>query len=177
MSEKKDEELFVINKKPIITKDELEAELESDKSVRRKGKKSLEEKLNNLSCYRNLKPDIISAPAHIVGHKKTPKPNSKRQAKIAETVEKKHKRKAVETKAKQAPKKAKLSKEKYNVLYETKPDDIWNGKEAPKETKEESNTETENDYLKPTKKVLVNVNIQLVLSLYRLHIVIRDLII
>lgn len=128
LADKKDEELFVINKKPIQVNEE--DTLGRHRSAR-KSAKNLEEKLNNLGCYRNLKPDPISAPAHLVRHRKSPDPDSRRQAKLSEASEKKVKtKKRFKTAGAHLPKpkKSKLSENKFDVCFETNPKSIeWNG--------------------------------------------------
>ncbi|CAF0745882.1 unnamed protein product [Brachionus calyciflorus] len=79
LSEKKDEDLFYIHKEKIpneISEEEIQP--------RKKQRLSLEEKLSNLKCYKNLQPDPASYPAHIVNDKKKPDETSKRQQKLKE---------------------------------------------------------------------------------------------
>ena len=131
LAEKKDEELFVINKKPTKLYEEAdEDENKGDDLLKRKAKKSLDEKLKSLGCYRNLNPDPISAPAHIVRQNKEARPNSKRQVKLAE-IEKK-KKTELDIKKKKGSinqpvaKKTKLGGDKFDVSFETNPTtDIW----------------------------------------------------
>lgn len=131
LAEKKDEELFVINKKPTKLYEEGdEDENKGDELSKRKARKSLDEKLKSLGCYRNLNPDPISAPAHLVRQNKEPRPNSKRQAKLAEKAKKKTEldkktKKAAYQAAQPVAKKTKGG-DKFDVYFETKPtDDIW----------------------------------------------------
>ena len=71
-AEKPDTDLFYINKASITAGD-----------AKKRVKLSLEEKMNNLHCYRLLRPDTEhSAPAHIVNIKQTPDHSSKRQTKL-----------------------------------------------------------------------------------------------
>ncbi len=51
----------------------------------------MQEKLNSLYCYRNLKPDKNSAPAHIIRDNRSPQKESKRQLKIKRLETKKFK--------------------------------------------------------------------------------------
>lgn len=129
MEHKKDEELFVINKKPTnLAQLHEDNEEGGDSVLKKKGKKSLDEKLNNLGCYRNLRPDPISAPAHIVAHRKDPQPDSKRQAKLSEKKAKAVKKLKTENNGKASETKKSKSKngEKFDVFYETNPvSDIW----------------------------------------------------
>jgi hypothetical protein len=73
-AEKTDQELFFINK----TKSELNDNKEKPKA--KKPKLSLQEKLSNLRCYNNLKPDPYSAPVHLLRHRPKAQEGSKRQA-------------------------------------------------------------------------------------------------
>lgn len=52
---------------------------------------SIQEKLNSLNCYRNLTPDVHSAPAHVVSQKKAPSQDSKRQLRKLNSEAKKYK--------------------------------------------------------------------------------------
>ncbi len=54
-------------------------------------KLTLQEKMDSLNCYRNLRPDVNSAPAHIVRDIKPAKEGSKRQLKIKRLETKKFK--------------------------------------------------------------------------------------
>jgi len=84
-AEQKDEELFYISK----TKLNLNDETGLPDGKRRK--LTLQEKMDSLNCYRNLKPDVNSAPAHIVRDIKLAKEGSKRQLKIKRLETKKFK--------------------------------------------------------------------------------------
>ena len=58
-------------------------DITQEEPLKKKPKLTLEEKLNNLNCYRLLRPDTEnSAPAHIVTVRQTPRENSKRQTKL-----------------------------------------------------------------------------------------------
>lgn len=132
MAEKKDEDLFVISKKAIIQVDEEDTQTAVEK-LNKKSKRSLEDKLGHLGCYRYLKPDVISAPAHIVSVKKPSNTDSKRQKKLekysqvgkvrveAKTV--KHKKQGVKT-----PLLVRTT-EKFDSSFKTDPAslDAWNG--------------------------------------------------
>lgn len=77
LSEKRDEDLFFINKeKTSINEDVV--------SSKKKKNLSLEEKLGNLRCYKNLQPDPLSYPAHVINNNLKPDENSKRQQKLQE---------------------------------------------------------------------------------------------
>ncbi len=80
MAEKRDSELFYINKTKLnIIEDEDSKKLQPPQKKR---KLTLEEKMKNLNCYRNLQPDPHSAPLHHVNPKMQPELDSKRQKKI-----------------------------------------------------------------------------------------------
>ena len=73
-ADKPDEDLYYINKKDI-----------NSNLGAKKPKLTLQEKLDNLNCYRLLRPDTEnSAPAHIVTIRQEPCKDSKRQAKLNE---------------------------------------------------------------------------------------------
>ena len=90
-AEKKDEDLFFISK----TKSNLDGEDQKENlSKIKKPKLSLEEKMKNLACYRNLKPDPHSAPVPSVNRcSKSPIENSNRQEKLKEKLAKVYKKK------------------------------------------------------------------------------------
>ncbi len=74
-AEKRDDELFYISKSK-LNLDEPNAD------TMKKKKQTLQEKLNNMHCYKHLKPDVHSAPAHVVDMKVQADPESKRQSKL-----------------------------------------------------------------------------------------------
>ena len=84
-AEKKDEELFYINKTKLP--DEL-----VDAPPAKRQKLSFEEKMKNLKCYRMLEPDPISAPAHVHEVRKEPLVDSKQQSKKREVLARKAKK-------------------------------------------------------------------------------------
>lgn len=53
---------------------------EGEPIVQKRKRMTLEEKMNNMHCYKNLKPDPNSFPAHDVRQLTKPDENSKRQA-------------------------------------------------------------------------------------------------
>ena len=53
---------------------------EGDVPAKKKPRLTLEEKMNQLNCYKNLKPDPNSAPAHVIRSLTKPDVTSKRQA-------------------------------------------------------------------------------------------------
>lgn len=83
-AEKKDDELFFINK----TKLKIDEETESVEPPKKK-KLTLEEKMKNLNCYKNLQPDPHSAPSQEKPMLK-PKENSRRQATLVKNNEVKY---------------------------------------------------------------------------------------
>ncbi len=73
-AEKKDAELFFINKTKLPLTEE------GDVPAKKKPRLTLEEKMNQLNCYKNLKPDPNSAPAHVIRSLTKADVTSKRQA-------------------------------------------------------------------------------------------------
>jgi len=77
-ADKKDDELFYINK----TKLPLNEAGDVEPSSKRPKRLTLEEKMSNLNCYKNLQPDPNSLPAHVVRSITKPDRDSKRQTKL-----------------------------------------------------------------------------------------------
>lgn len=75
-ADKKDEELFFINKAKLPLN---EAGDVIETASKRPQKLTLEEKMNNLNCYKNLQPDPNSFPAHIIRPANKPDKESRRQ--------------------------------------------------------------------------------------------------
>lgn len=79
VAEKKDSDLFYINKTKLnikVDEDQIEPALKKQRKL------TLKEKMENLNCYKSLKPDPMSAPVHHVNPKKQPDIDSKRQKKL-----------------------------------------------------------------------------------------------
>lgn len=89
-ADKKDDELFFINKTKLPLNEE--GDLVEPVSKRPK-RQTLAEKMENLNCYKNLKPDPNSLPAHNVWVIPKPDEESKRQKEILERKAKKMQRK------------------------------------------------------------------------------------
>lgn len=85
-ADKKDDELFFINKTKLSLNEDGEP------IVQKRKRMTLEEKMNNLHCYKNLKPDPNSFPVHDVRQLTKPDVNSKRQATLMEKRAKKMQR-------------------------------------------------------------------------------------
>ena len=77
-AEKPDEELFFISKSKLNLNESGDG-VEAPVEVVKKKKLTLQEKLDNMHCYKHLKPDVHSAPAHVVDKKIVADPESKRQ--------------------------------------------------------------------------------------------------
>lgn len=86
-ADKKDDELFFINKK------KLDLNNEGEISNKRPKRLTLEEQMSNLNCYKNLKPDPNSLPIHDVRQLTKPDRFSKRQTSLNERKTKDMKRK------------------------------------------------------------------------------------
>lgn len=107
----------------------------------------MEEKLGNLKCYKNLQPDHLSYPAHVVNDNKKPDENSKRQHKLKEKITNKSKNRMLKItirpetdkentvvlkdtlkKKKKVKKLVTRSKDRKNIIIETDFEkDIWQG--------------------------------------------------
>lgn len=73
---KKDSELFFINKEKLALNENGTLPEKKPKRL------TLEEKLNNLGCYQNLKPDPNSLPAHVIRPVNQKEETSNRQKKL-----------------------------------------------------------------------------------------------
>lgn len=87
-ADKKDDELFFINKKKL----EINQEGDLVQPNTRPKRLTLEEKLSNMKCYQNLSPDPNSLPIHLIRPITKADPNSKRQLNLNERKAKKMKR-------------------------------------------------------------------------------------
>ncbi|RNA22811.1 glioma tumor suppressor candidate region protein 2 [Brachionus plicatilis] len=162
ISEKKDEDLFFIQKEK---KTNL---IDENEEPAPKKRLSLEEKLENLKCYKNLQPDSLSCPAHIININQRPDKNSKRQQKLKEKQVKLSKNelqnilkskeidkentitlKDIIKKKKKTNKIVSRTKDRKNVIIETKfEQDIWKAKKEPVKN------EIEENFLRYTKQLL-----------------------
>jgi hypothetical protein len=127
-AEKKNEELFYVSKKKLPLD-----ENDMPQVPKKKARLSLEEKMANLACYRNLKPDPNSAPAHNVRTFVKPVENSSRQKMLSERMAKKYTarlqaKKRVRSKYEQPAEPDKKAR-KTNILTEANFNtDIWSKK-------------------------------------------------